>query len=247
MIKFFRKIRYDLMEKNKTGKYLKYAIGEIFLVVIGILIAVQVNSWYSKIKEDKLKSIYIENLINDLTKDTIQLHARIKQNKGINYLKRIDSITEFVEKPTTTLEDIKLLGKNNGIMGLRTLNRYNVNTFNILVSTGNISLFEEELIQKIMELNRLQNFEINISEGNRDSYFSMYNSYLQKYIRTGRLNKNLINEIWNNVSAIEHASIYINTIQIQEHNINRYIELSQNVIVKTEELLEILKLNRKEK
>jgi len=43
MIKFFRKIRYDLMEKNKTKKYFKYAIGEIVLVVIGILIALSIN------------------------------------------------------------------------------------------------------------------------------------------------------------------------------------------------------------
>jgi len=43
MIKFFKKIRFDLMDKNKTGKYLKYAIGEINLVVIGILIALQLN------------------------------------------------------------------------------------------------------------------------------------------------------------------------------------------------------------
>ena len=52
MINFFRKIRYDLMEKNppagragKTGKYLKYAVGEIVLVVIGILIALSINNW----------------------------------------------------------------------------------------------------------------------------------------------------------------------------------------------------------
>ena len=45
MIKFFRKIRYDLMNQNKTTKYFKYAIGEIVLVVIGILIALQVNNW----------------------------------------------------------------------------------------------------------------------------------------------------------------------------------------------------------
>ena len=45
MIKFFRKIRYDLMEQNKTGKYFKYAIGEIILVMIGILLALQVNNW----------------------------------------------------------------------------------------------------------------------------------------------------------------------------------------------------------
>ena len=52
MIKFFRHIRFDLMEKNKTGKYLKYAIGEIILVVIGILIALQINNWNDK---EKLK------------------------------------------------------------------------------------------------------------------------------------------------------------------------------------------------
>ncbi len=49
MINFFRKIRYDLMEKNKTGKYLKYAIGEIVLVMVGILLALQVNNWQDKI------------------------------------------------------------------------------------------------------------------------------------------------------------------------------------------------------
>ena len=52
MIKFFRRIRYDLMEKNKTGKYFKYAIGEIILVVIGILIALQINNW-NEVQEKK--------------------------------------------------------------------------------------------------------------------------------------------------------------------------------------------------
>ena len=44
MIKFFRKIRQNLLSEGKTGKYLKYAIGEIILVVIGILIALQLNN-----------------------------------------------------------------------------------------------------------------------------------------------------------------------------------------------------------
>lgn len=58
MIKFFRKIRYGLMEKKKTGKYLKYAIGEIVLVVIGILIALQLNNWNEARKnEDQFKAI----------------------------------------------------------------------------------------------------------------------------------------------------------------------------------------------
>ena len=53
MIKFFRKIRQNMINENKTGKYLKYAIGEIVLVVIGILIALSINNW-NELKKDQL-------------------------------------------------------------------------------------------------------------------------------------------------------------------------------------------------
>ena len=45
MIQFFRRIRQNLLSEGKTGKYLTYALGEIILVVIGILIALQINTW----------------------------------------------------------------------------------------------------------------------------------------------------------------------------------------------------------
>jgi hypothetical protein len=51
MIKLFRKIRQNLLFEGKTGKYFKYAIGEIILVMIGILLALQVNNW----NENRLK------------------------------------------------------------------------------------------------------------------------------------------------------------------------------------------------
>jgi len=66
MINFFRKIRYDFIEKNKTGKYLKYAIGEIALVVIGILIALQINIWNENRKIEKEELLILNTLFNDL-------------------------------------------------------------------------------------------------------------------------------------------------------------------------------------
>ena len=79
MIKFFRKIRYDFMEKNKTGKYLKYALGEIILVVIGILIALSINNWNEQNKIDKSIISHLEILKQNLNEDQLQLQI-LKQN-----------------------------------------------------------------------------------------------------------------------------------------------------------------------
>ena len=59
MIKFFRKIRQNLLSEGKTGKYFKYAIGEIILVVIGILIALQINNWNEKRKIQSNQENYL--------------------------------------------------------------------------------------------------------------------------------------------------------------------------------------------
>ena len=82
MIKFFRKIRYNLMEKNKTGKYLKYAFGEIVLVVIGILIALQINNWNENRKAKNNEVVLVKQLLEDAKTDSIFFTDRIKSLKG---------------------------------------------------------------------------------------------------------------------------------------------------------------------
>ena len=69
MIKFFRKIRFDLMEKNKNRKYFKYAIGEIALVVIGILIALQINNWNENRLNNKAIKAYLTSFTQDLNNE----------------------------------------------------------------------------------------------------------------------------------------------------------------------------------
>jgi sensor domain CHASE-containing protein len=76
MAKFFRKIRYDLIEKNKTGKYFKYAIGEIALVVIGILIALYINNWNENRIEKKEVTNYIKQIKTELKSDIIHYTFR---------------------------------------------------------------------------------------------------------------------------------------------------------------------------
>ena len=68
MIKFFRNIRQRLISEGKTGKYLKYAIGEIVLVVIGILIAIAIHNWNDKRKEKNKE----KQIISSLNQEFIQ-------------------------------------------------------------------------------------------------------------------------------------------------------------------------------
>ena len=87
MIKFFRRIRYDLMEKNKTGKYLKYAIGEIILVMIGILLALQVNNWNEKSKEDIVLKEALKQIAQDLKQDEVVLNGFLRgDSRRVEYL-----------------------------------------------------------------------------------------------------------------------------------------------------------------
>ena len=78
MIKFFRKIRYDLMEKNKTGKYLKYALGEIILVVIGILIALSISNWNEQRKESIIEQTILKRLEKEFQSNKEQLMGKVE-------------------------------------------------------------------------------------------------------------------------------------------------------------------------
>jgi len=86
MLKFFRKIRYDLMENNKTTKYLKYAIGEIVLVVVGILIALGINNWNENRKMNLAEKVVLNNIYENLTIDSIQFDYYKKQYQDIERL-----------------------------------------------------------------------------------------------------------------------------------------------------------------
>jgi hypothetical protein len=86
MIKFFRHIRKQLVSENKTAKYFKYAIGEIILVVIGILIALQINNWNEGRKEIIKQRSVLSNLLQDLKSDSVSYSINLKELKDVDFL-----------------------------------------------------------------------------------------------------------------------------------------------------------------
>lgn len=101
MIKFFRNIRRQLLGEGKTGRYLKYAIGEIVLVVIGILIALSINNWNENRK-----------INNDITLLFTALESELENNiketsRLINYGHLMDSISTLFRENRVTREMIR--------------------------------------------------------------------------------------------------------------------------------------------
>jgi len=97
MIKLFRNIRQNLLNEGKTSKYFKYAIGEIVLVVIGILIALSINNWNEKQKQKKqLDAIYTtvqQNLKTDLKNIKIPIEFFEKLDSTLNIKKEKSKLT----------------------------------------------------------------------------------------------------------------------------------------------------------
>jgi len=77
MINFFRRIRQNLLSEGKTGKYLKYAIGEIILVVIGILIALSINNWNEERKDIALEKSYLKGVHNEFVFNKIMFEQSL--------------------------------------------------------------------------------------------------------------------------------------------------------------------------
>ena len=114
MIKFFRKIRQNLLSENKFSKYLLYAIGEIILVVIGILIALQLNTLQVEKKNREIEKVLLKNVKKDLESD-IQEFKNVKkfktsQNEAcIRLLEYIIDTSKPLEDTIQFINDFQLI------------------------------------------------------------------------------------------------------------------------------------------
>jgi len=143
MIKFFRKIRQNLLSEGKTGSYIKYAIGEIILVVIGILIALQINN-YNEVQKQRAKEIqFLKNLKADLFLEANELERYIGIRESMVNSAQI-ILEYFNGKP---VDNIQLFNYHNFNVEIwQAFQRIN-NTFLELVNSGNLTIISNDSIK----------------------------------------------------------------------------------------------------
>ncbi|MCA0133793.1 DUF6090 family protein [Winogradskyella alexanderae] len=146
MIKFFRKIRQRLLSENRFSKYLLYAIGEILLVVIGILIALNINN-NNELKKQRAQELhYLKNIKTDLKLNIAHLNNYIAtRQKAINSANAI--IAHYEGQP---IEDLKAFSRKTiDIYTWQKFSQIN-NTFQELMNSGNLALISNDSIKGIL-------------------------------------------------------------------------------------------------
>ncbi|MGI9530598.1 DUF6090 family protein, partial [Lutimonas sp.] len=179
MIPFFRKIRKKMADDNRPLKYMRYAVGEIVLVVVGILIALQINTWNEERKDrirgiSHLKEIRAELLFDSYQLDTVLKYLEVADKAGLymndfllNRLEKIDS---------TKLKDAYLrLGH------LSVFNNTKI-SYNNLLSSGEINLIQNDTIKRLLGfMHNEGNWDKSYHDGPMQEIYNEYSNYINKY------------------------------------------------------------------
>ncbi len=162
MIKFFRHLRHSLINQNKMGKYLKYAIGEIILVMIGILLALQVNDWNTKRLLKSKEQVYLKQIRISLNNDL----ESIKEVKEFNAEKAfyIDTTYIVLEQSSNPEKYIPVITDYMYVMAEFNVFEPNNIAFENMIASENIDLITNMELRKNLSLYYKRDFENSTQE-----------------------------------------------------------------------------------
>ncbi len=178
MLTFLRKIRKSLMQKNKFTTYLIYALGEIVLVVIGILIAIQINNAYQNSKDKKEEERLIAQLQDEFLKNREQLIFINEKNKKV-----LDALYRVLDRIPINVKTVDLDSLASDLNETADFNTYDPseatigelqnNSFDIISDSRlRFLLLSWEAVKKDLKDDELYSIE----------YAKDYNQYMQKHI-----------------------------------------------------------------
>lgn len=174
MIKFFRNIRQKLLSESKFSKYLLYAIGEIILVVFGILIALYLNELKDKNKEELLRNYYIQAIHKELNLDQALIKKMIDSVQSS--LNTIDDQVSRIYSQSATIDTLMKIARNEFLTEVSAIS-FHENSLKSLISTGNLNILPTDFSELLLDLDktRLEQKEV------RNELTSMYNDRINEY------------------------------------------------------------------
>ena len=244
------------MEKNKTAQYLKYAIGEIILVVIGILLAISISAWNIERNLGKSNEVYLTNLLEELNSNINRLDFLIFPSNGqIGLDSVVKNCLYILPRFSKGLEksDYMFLLNNEKYLGSSQLN-LNDATYEELLNTGKLYSFgSNSLIKAVKDYYKRYEREIYYNEMWKDMGVKGHDLYLEAMIRLRNDHRfspetfSLHNYPWVfDKNSKNHIDLQLG---IEKIWINQRIDLEKCISLKedTNKLIEIIKKELKEK
>jgi Family of unknown function (DUF6090) len=166
-----------MIKENKVSKYLLYAIGEIILVVIGILIALSINNWNEKRKDNSKELKYLTSISQEIKQDSIILERSFFKNMD-RKIQSLELAKKYIIDNYIIIDTIQFIS-NVGFGGINSRASFlgSSRTYNELISTGNLSLISNDRIRKkIVDYYDSKKFTEEYVNNIRTEYASYFNS-----------------------------------------------------------------------
>ena len=247
MLFIFRQLR-RLELRQRSGRYFLYAVGEVVLIVIGILIAVQIGEWRERLDEEQRRLVLIENLKGDFQVNLTRVNSNLEF--ASDYL---DGITRILEIADGDREGVTMEEVRENAEGLFRAPGYEaaLSAYTTAQSTGEISLLDDpEIYQLLLDLDRDIQFWIRIQDASREVNFlggiydlaKLFGSKRVLY-QSDRYEPTRFalteDEFFNIIETKEAYAVIenIHTIKIVMHTIlSRIKETTEHILARLEEL-----------
>jgi hypothetical protein len=144
-MKLFRKIRQSMLGSGKVKNYVLYAIGEIFLVVVGILIALQINNWNEDYKDRRLEESYYYKFLEDVNQDQRLLEKLIAENN--QRIKYANQLLHLLQQEHADRKEVIFFLRET-ISKIRFRFRPSSSAFDDLKSNGKLAIIKDLSLKK---------------------------------------------------------------------------------------------------
>ena len=227
---------------NKITTYMLYAIGEIVLVVVGILIAVSIDDAQENRKKEELKQNYTIALIENLKEDSVYLTSQI--NYFTDFLSDLSALKTRLENSETTLDTIYTIARYEYRPSFLQQNEIAVDIIDALISTGNLNLYNQTIVQQFLQLKKVQRTSFEIIDNQAEAYGDLFMQYESKYSAGGSswtVVKGKLDDItWESIDKVALAKDFRALFTYQIALMRSMIREKQKVLDQTTELISYL-------
>ncbi len=232
MIKFFRKIRQNLLLEGKIGKYLKYAIGEIILVVLGILIALQLNNLNDERKTENLRQVYYKQLLQDFKNDKAYME---KTSLAIDSnMVKFKAYKEIYNQPN--LPVFQIISQANNLDWQLFNVQFKSNTIHSLQNTGDIKLIPPTIREQLIRLDKYQEETEKVSKYNNDEAAKAGSTAANKYGSVEFAFKNIQNQPKLSEYVFDEKNLIELLIMIETHQFMK-VESEKGSLIRFKKIL----------